>query len=144
MSYLKERVAYLKGLAEGMKINDASNEGKMIKSVIDVLNDFATTMDNMEEAHQQLTELVNSMDDDLTEMESVVFDDESMMEDDECDECEEVEVECPYCNASINISEDMIDEETSTIKCPNCNKEIEVDWECSCSDHDDSEEDSKE
>ena len=30
MAYLSEKVAYLKGLAEGMKLDDTKNEGKML------------------------------------------------------------------------------------------------------------------
>ncbi|MCX8131656.1 MAG: hypothetical protein N3I35_16375 [Clostridia bacterium] len=133
MSYMKERVAYLRGLAEGMQISDATNEGKLLKAIIEVLDDIALAVDDIEEVQEQLSEQVDSMDEDLAEVERVIFDEEDE-EDEEDDYFYESEIECPYCNEKIDIDEDIIDDETSTIKCPNCHKEIEIDWECGCED----------
>ena len=36
-----EKVAYLKGLAEGMAIDENSKEGKLLKAITDVLADLA-------------------------------------------------------------------------------------------------------
>ena len=36
---ISEKVAYLKGLAEGLELED-SKEGKLIKGIIDVLDDI--------------------------------------------------------------------------------------------------------
>ena len=36
---ITERVAYLKGLAEGMELNTDKREGKLLAAIIDVLED---------------------------------------------------------------------------------------------------------
>ena len=41
MSELKEKVVFLQGLAEGMEIEEASKEGKLLKSILEVLADMA-------------------------------------------------------------------------------------------------------
>lgn len=132
MSYLRERVAYLKGLAEGMKVSEATNEGKLMKAIIDVLDDFALAVEDIEELHDQLSEQVDSMDEDLTEMERVIFDE---LDEEEDDEDNFIEIECPHCNEKIEVSADMIDEDNNTIECPSCHEDIEFRWECGCEDH---------
>ena len=126
MSYLMERVAYLKGLAEGMQINDASNEGKLLKAIIDVLDDFALTIDDIEEVQDLISEQVDGIDEDLAEVEEAVFVDE----DDEynCDD----EIECPYCGESIDFDDIVLNKDTKSIECPSCHKKIDVEWECEC------------
>ena len=37
MGYLSERVSYLRGLADGMKLNEDTNEGRLLKEIIEVL-----------------------------------------------------------------------------------------------------------
>jgi len=134
MGYLKERVSYLKGLAEGMQLNDSSNETKLLKAIIEVLDDMSLAVEDVEEVQEQISEQIDTIDDDLAEIEKLVYD-----EDDDDDSDEEIyftEIECPYCNEKINIDEDMIDDEDNTIECPNCHKEIEFEWDCECDDHD--------
>ena len=76
MSYLNERVSYLKGLAEGMQISDASNEGKLLKAIIEVLDDIALTIDDIEEVQDLMSEQVDGIDEDLARVEEAVFGDE--------------------------------------------------------------------
>jgi hypothetical protein len=61
MRLIRERVAYLKGLAEGMQLNDSTNEGKIIKAMIEVLDDIALSVDDLTEAQQQLEEQVDDI-----------------------------------------------------------------------------------
>lgn len=152
MNYLKEKVAYLKGLAEGMQISDSTNEGKLLKAIIDVLEDIAISVDDIEEVQEQLSEQVDEMDEDLAEIESLVFDEESESNQCECgceDEDEEdddqddddtvTEFDCPHCGENIVLEEAFINKDS--ILCPHCHKEIEIEWTCDCEEcKDDSEE----
>jgi DNA-directed RNA polymerase subunit RPC12/RpoP len=154
MNYLKERVAYLKGLAEGMQISDSTNEGKLLKAIIDVLEDVAIAVDDVEEVQEQLSEQVDEMDEDLAEIESILYDEEY-----ECDECSDdedeeeddedddavAEFDCPHCGKSITLEASDINEDS--IACPHCKKEIEIEWTCDCeecADCDDDEDDDTE
>lgn len=136
MNYLKERVAYLKGLAEGMQLNDTTNEGKLLKAIIEVLDDVALAVDDIEDVQEQISEQLDDMDEDLAEVEKAVFEDEDEdYDDDECECCEDIgEFECPHCHEKIEISEDMFDEEKDSIECPHCHQPIEIEWECDCED----------
>lgn len=147
MNYLKERVAYLKGLAEGMQISDASNEGKLLKAIIEVLDDVALAVDDIEEVQEQISEQIDNMDEDLAEVERILFDEDMECDCEDCDEDDETaEFACPHCGEMIGIDEEMFEEEQDTIECPHCHKEIEVEWECNCGcgGHGDEEEDEKE
>ena len=69
MSNLGEKVSYLKGLAEGMKIDASSDEGKLIVQMIDVLSEAAKQLDELQDAYQELNDYVECIDDDLEELE---------------------------------------------------------------------------
>lgn len=145
MNYIREKVAYLKGLAEGMQISDSTNEGKLLKAIIDVLDDVAHAVEDLEEVQEQISEQMDSMDEDLAEVESVIFgedeDEDEDEEEDGCD-CEDCigEFECPHCNQLVCLTEEMFDKKGDKIKCPNCQEEIEVEWDCDCENCEDSEE----
>lgn len=144
MNYLKERVSYLKGLAEGMQISDSTNEGKLLKAILDVLDDVALAVDDVEEVQEQLTEQIDEIDEDLSEIESLIYDDEEC--DDDCDECEgengeededeedeedvTAEFDCPHCGETVNLEDAYMKKDS--VLCPHCNKEIEIEWACDC------------
>lgn len=140
MNYLKERVSYLKGLAEGMQISDSTNEGKLLKAILDVLDDVALAVDDVEEVQEQLTEQIDEIDEDLSEIESLIYDDEDECCDDDCccdeedDEEEEEEIDaefdCPHCGETVNLEDAYMKKDS--VLCPHCNKEIEIEWTCDC------------
>ena len=45
---ITEKVAYLKGLAEGMELNTDKKEGKLLAAIIDVLEDIALELSDIE------------------------------------------------------------------------------------------------
>lgn len=126
MSYISERVAFIKGLAEGMKIDDSTNEGKLMNAIIDVLDDIALAVEDVEEIQDQMGEQVDGIDEDLAELEKLVYEED--------DEIEFEEISCPYCGKEIEVDLDLIDEEANTIECPHCNQKIELEWDCDCDD----------
>ena len=148
---LQEKVSYLKGLADGLELGDGKHD-KLIKAIIDVLDDMAATVDDMDANMGELCEQVDEIDEDLSELEDEVYDDDfddyddemdDMMDDDDIeafsDDDEFFEVECPGCKESICISADMLESE-EMINCPNCKVELEFDFtdedacgeECDC------------
>ena len=46
---ITERVAYLKGLAEGMELNTDKREGKLLAAIIDVLEDIALELEDIQD-----------------------------------------------------------------------------------------------
>jgi predicted RNA-binding Zn-ribbon protein involved in translation (DUF1610 family) len=144
MNYLKEKVSYLKGLADGMQINDTTNEGKLLKAIIDVLDDVALAVDDIEEVQEELSEQVDEMDEDLAEIERLIYDEDYECGCDECnedDEDEEVisEFDCPHCGESVNLADAFMKKDS--VLCPHCNKEIEIEWSCDCEECEECEDD---
>lgn len=143
MSYISERVAYLKGLAEGMNISDSTNEGKLLKSIIDVLEDMALEVEDIVEIQDELSEQVDAIDEDLSLVETEVFGDGEEKgcgcghhhhHDDEDEDSSVISFNCPHCGEEIEVDIDEI-EDADVIECPNCEKEIEIEWDCDCGDH---------
>jgi DNA-directed RNA polymerase subunit RPC12/RpoP len=138
MMTVTEKVAYLKGLAEGMKMDDSTNEGKLLLAIIDTLDDIALTVSDMEDSMTELAAQVDEIDDDLGAVEEDLYCDD---DDCDCDDDDEAlyEVECPKCGDIICLDEDMLDE--GEIDCPNCGEKLEFDFEdgCDCGCHHDEE-----
>ena len=129
---ISEKVAYLKGLAEGLNIDtEKSKEGKLINVMIGILEEIGLAIEDLEENSLALGEEIDVLSDDLADVEAVVFDDED--EDDyDYDEDEEeefdddwFEVECPNCDEVLVVDEDALEE--GYIKCPNCETEYSLD-----------------
>ena len=127
---ISEKVAYLKGLAEGLNIDtDKSKEGKLINVMIGILEEIGLAIEDLEENSLALGEEIDVLSDDLADVEAVVFDDE---DEDDYDEDEEeefdddwFEVECPNCDEVLVVDEDALEE--GYIKCPNCETEYSLD-----------------
>ena len=54
MGFLSERVSYLRGLADGMKLDQNTNEGKLLKEIIELLDDIAVSVEDMEEVQNDI------------------------------------------------------------------------------------------
>lgn len=131
MDYLKEKVSYLKGLSDGLKIDEKTDEGKLLKGIIEVLGDFAEAMDELDDSQEYLNEYVEELDEDLADLEDEIYD-EDYDEDDEEDELdgEYYEIECPVCHEIVVVEEEAFVDDSNKIICPNCSNEIEIDFEC--------------
>jgi len=139
---LSEKVAYLKGLAEGLALDTETKEGKLINAIIDILEDVAYDIEDIEGNALDLAEEIDAISDDLAAIEEIVYDegDEADEEDDDDyedldDEDEMYTVVCPNCNEEIVVDEDILD--LGEIECPNCGETLEFDFE----DDEDSEDD---
>ena len=114
---ISEKVAYLKGLAEGLDLDTMkSKEGKLISVMIGILEELAMSVEDLEENALNLGEEIDVLSDDLSDVEEVVFDEE----DDDLEDYDDdwFEVECPTCGADI-----MVDDEALTdgeVECPSC------------------------
>lgn len=136
MEYLYEKVAYLRGLAEGLEIEEKSKEGKLMVHIIDALEDFADAISDLNEEQEELNEYVDFIDEDLADVEEEVFgefDDEYDDEFDDEDDIDYVEVECPYCNEVVYLDSELVLED-GKVECPNCQRLISCgcDTECHC------------
>ena len=132
---ISEKVAYIKGLAEGVELDTESKEGKILSAIIDLLGDICDEIDELDDAQIELAEQLDAVDEDLSDVEELIY------EDDECDcgcDCDEYdddevyEVVCPNCNDTIYLDEEMLMD--GRIDCPNCGTDLEFDFDCDCDD----------
>ena len=79
---LTEKVAYLKGLVEGIGVDETTNNGKIMKAVLDVLDDMAFTVSDLEDSTSELYEEVEAIDEDLSSLEDEIYGEED--DDDDC------------------------------------------------------------
>lgn len=130
-----ERVAYMKGLMEGMKVDDSTNEGKLFQLISEILTDMAEDMADLEDYTAELSEQVDAIDEDLNLLENDYYED---WEEDDCDGCcgcgdEYYEVNCPSCGEEFEVDEDSLLD--GGIDCPNCGEHLEF----SCDEDEDEE-----
>ena len=132
MSKMGEKVAYLKGLAEGLGVTAETDKGKLMLAMIDTLEAFAEQAEETDEALHELREVVDELDSDVGDLEEVLLseaeddeDEDDDEEDDEDDDEEEglIEYECPHCGTVIFFDEEAFDMEQEHL-CPNCNRKV--------------------
>lgn len=117
MANIKERVAYLQGLTQGLNVSSHSAEGKLLINIIDVLDDMAEEFSNIQMVQEDLETYVESMDEDLTDLEEEVYDDvvgEDL-----------VEVQCPSCHETVSFESSLLeDEDDLEVSCPHCGETV--------------------
>ncbi|MBQ8469093.1 MAG: hypothetical protein IJ547_00675, partial [Clostridia bacterium] len=70
---LSEKVAYLKGLEEGLNLDSAKAETKLIKGIIDAFSEIVEAIDVNTTDIQEMTERVDEIDMDLGDLEAILF-----------------------------------------------------------------------
>ncbi|MBP5580422.1 MAG: hypothetical protein J6X85_01275 [Ruminococcus sp.] len=135
-----DRIAYLKGLLDGLDIDKSTKEGKIFLDICDALDEIAEHTKALEDEVAEIHELCDLIDDDLTEVEDFLYedddeccgkcgcdDDDVMMPGDDGDFSDDdmYEVICPTCGEEIFLDEDMLEE--GSLNCPSCGEPLEFD-----------------
>ncbi len=125
---LSEKVAYIKGLAEGLGVDESSKEGRVMGLIIDLLKDMAVSIEDLEHDYTELSDQLEIMDEDLSSLEDEFY------EDDECGcgcgcDCDHdddgfYELTCPSCDETFYA--DTEDLEKNNISCPSCSEAFEI------------------
>ena len=122
---ISEKVAYIKGLAEGLSVDD-----KVVNAILDVLGDIAKEVAALREDTEYLDSYIEEIDEDLGALEEEYYGCDG-----ECDcDCDDdfVEVECPACGDTVCIDEDT---DFNEVECPACG--VKFSCVCDCCDEDD-------
>lgn len=141
----KEKVAYIRGLAEGLELDENKKEVKVINAIIDLLDDMAASVSDMQDSFDDMADQLDAVDEDLGSLEEDFYEDEDEDGGDEDGDDDEgdcyYEVTCPNCHETICLSEDII--EDGQMDCPNCGETLEFDIDedddgcgCGCDDCD--------
>ena len=133
-----EKVAYLKGLCEGMGIGEDSKEGKLFKVITDILEDLSLDMEDTRDAVEELMDTIDEVSDNLTDLEEEFYEcacdcgecscceddeDEDDEDEDEDDEPTFYSVECPGCGFRVTVDEDIL--AAGEFDCPECGGTID-------------------
>ena len=119
---MNAKLAYLKGLAEGLGVDKTTKEGKLFTAAVELLDDVVLAVTEMSEGFEHMGESIEALEEDLDEvLESLYSDNEN-----EYDfEGELYEVTCPACADKVCVDEDMLDQ--GEIACPGCGNALEFD-----------------
>ena len=138
---LSEKSAYLKGLMDGLKLDQETNEGKMIAGIVDLLHDMASTVSDLEENAIAVSDELDEIEDDLDAIEEYLMDEDEDddYEDDDYDFADDdgedfdydedviYDVTCPNCGEELHLDEETILKDS--IHCPKCNELLEFDFD---------------
>ena len=130
-----EKVSYIKGLAEGLKVDDSTNEGKILGAILDVLADISAELDNVDERFAEIdeelddvAEVMTDIEESVADLEDEVFDYEDEDYEDDFDELDEMyETTCPNCENTIRF--DYEQAALGGMDCANCGQHLEFELE---------------
>lgn len=146
MKGISDNVSYLRGLAEGMQLASASKEGLVIVKMLDVLDQMAQTFADMQDAHNELSDYLETVDSQLTELQNSVngeemddddFDEDELDDEDMDDEDEDMEEDdfsddnvyfecvCPACKSVFYVDANELGDDVKHI-CPACGEHVHV------------------
>lgn len=123
-SYMKEKVAYIRGLMDGLAIADEGQK-KLFTAIVETLDVMADAIEENETSINELDECVDDIYEEIESIDDCLFDDE--------DEDDFVELECPHCGEVIYYDESMLESDEDLI-CPQCSKVVVPSGcgECGC------------
>jgi len=124
---MQEKVAYLKGLSEGLGLDSESKEGKLFSAIIDTLSAMAEEIEELSENALDIGEELDAISDDLADVEEFLFDDDYSDsdfddfddddDDEDDDDYESAQCDCAFCSG---------DDFSFQVKCPSCGAEIDI------------------
>lgn len=122
---ITEKAAYIKGLADGLGVDESTKEGKIIKAMSELLVEMADTVTELDGDLSQAYDEINDLSDELEELENDIYstsDEDGEEGEGENGEC--YEVACPNCGETVYVSEADLD--AGEAICPACRAEFEV------------------
>ncbi len=128
---LTEKSAYIKGLAEGLELDKATKEGKILAALLDLVDEMAQALsdvqndiDEIDEDLDYLNEYIEELDDDLQAVEDFLDDEVELDEDDLDDDEELCDGDCDDCDGEFCSDDDYFE-----IVCPSCGETVCFDQE---------------
>ena len=132
---MKEKAAYLKGLIDGLGIDETTKEGKVIKAMSALLSEMAEAVDGIDEDVTRAYDQINDLSEELEDLEADLYEDDDEDDEPEEDDADEddnadvagepyYEVACPACGKTVYVSEDDLD--AGEAICPSCKVAFEV------------------
>ena len=130
---ISEKVAYIQGLFDGLKLDTAaSGEARILSEVLDVLREAGQQLDGMETAMDQFDEELDALGDAVADLEEAVFDEEDggfdALEDGDDEEDEDFfEIPCPTCGEDLLVDDEAL--AAGVVDCPVCGGKFALSFE---------------
>lgn len=122
---LIEKALYVKGLADGLKIDSETAEGKLLLALVEIVEDMAREFEEVKEVVTQIDDDIDDLVDGVVALEDEVYGPED--EDGEHCHCgcedDMYEITCPNCENKLEVDFDTI--AAGEIVCPNCGENLE-------------------
>ena len=99
-----EKAAYIKGLCDGLELDNSTKEGKMILALVGLVEEMAETIDEMQAKMSELEDYCEELDEDLGDVEEVLLD----LDDEDYDDCDG---DCDNCCCDCDLDDDDEDED---------------------------------
>lgn len=124
---MKEKIAYLRGLMDGLKLPDDDNT-KVLKAIADCLDALAEEIETESARTDVIEDELDEVNNDIDQLDEVLG---FLLEDEDEDEDEEDEdweddfdfFTCPNCGEIVPVNEEMLSNEADPI-CPKCNSKL--------------------
>ncbi len=124
MSKLTDRANYIRGLTEGMKLEPKKDSHRLLLELVSLVKDMADELDSLGARHAELNDYVESIDDDLADLEDALF--EGADGDAAPEQAHEPSVEsatidytCPGCGEIVKLQAETLDLQEG-VRCPHC------------------------
>ena len=129
---ISEKVAYIQGLFDGLKLDaEKSGEARILSEVLDVLREVGQQLDGMDAAMDQFDEELDTLGGTVAELEEAVFDDEDEQDADfdDLDDDEEdfFEIPCPTCGEDLVVDDEAL--AAGLVECPVCGGKFALSFE---------------
>ena len=112
---ITEKVAYIQGLFDGLKLDtEKSGEARILSEVLDVLREVGMQLDGMDAAMDQFDEELDALGDSVAEEEDEGF----TGFEDEDDEEDFFEIPCPTCGEDLVVDDESL--AAGVVDCPVC------------------------
>ena len=144
---LAEKAAYLKGLMDGIKLDTEKDENRLLKAVVDLLQDMAVSIDDLEDNAIAVSDELDEIEENLDAIDEFLMDEDDDEDDDddymdfddddydfgdgdedyEYDEDPVYEVTCPKCGEVHHFSEKDLMEGSKP--CSKCGELLEFEFD---------------
>ena len=122
---LNAKAAYIRGLMTGMEFDPASKNGKVIAAMMDLLEEMAATVTEHDDALDQVYDELEILDEDMDDLVSDLYDVD--FDEDEPEEEGIYEETCPNCGEVATVDEETL--LNKELVCPNCGAAFDIELE---------------
>jgi hypothetical protein len=115
---LKRDLSYIQGLLEGDSSHQHHVEYKGLNRLLDVIDQLIENNEQLDRRLMELEEYVEAIDEDLNDLELLIYDEEDLEG--------MVEVTCPECGEDVLVDEEDLEDDTVELLCPKCHTVLEL------------------